>query len=182
MRSIGFLVDTSLCIGCQSCRVGCQVTNATGADTNWRTVSRHLEGVFPVLEQLDVSLACNHCADPACMQICPIDAISKRDEDGIVIIDTDYCNGCMRCVSACPYGAPRANPEKQEVSKCHFCYDRQDQGLPPACVETCVGGALQFGPLDSFEERAGGRTLLRQVEGFFDPAYTNPSTRFLTRD
>ncbi len=178
-QQIGFLVDTSRCVGCNACRVACQTHNETGPEVNWRQVTVYLQGTFPDVSRHTLSLACNHCAEPACMKVCPANAITKRADDGVVILDTDACNGCERCVPACPYGAPQKLPGRAKVSKCDFCTSQRAQGLPPRCVETCIGGALQFGPVDTFERRAGGRPLLREIEGFPDPSLTRPSTRFL---
>jgi DMSO reductase iron-sulfur subunit len=179
---IGFLIDINRCIACHSCRVACQMYNKTGADVNWRHVTIHQKGTFPDVVQHSLSLACNHCMEPACIKVCPVNAIRKRKVDGIVYIDENKCNGCERCVSACPYGAPRKNPANNKVSKCHFCLSRQERGQIPVCVETCLGGALQLGSLEKMTKMAGSRGLVRQVDGFFDPDYTNPSTRFIKPD
>jgi anaerobic dimethyl sulfoxide reductase subunit B (iron-sulfur subunit) len=179
---LGFLLDTSRCIGCQACRVACQVHNATGPEVAWRQVTSHEEGRFPDVARHHLSVACNHCERPACAEVCPVGAIRKREADGIVLLDSERCNGCGRCLGACPYGAPQRVPESGRVSKCDLCHARLERGLEPVCVETCVGGALRVGPLDDLGALAPGRTLLRRIDGFPDPDWTRPAIRFLREE
>ncbi|MBI4518812.1 MAG: 4Fe-4S dicluster domain-containing protein [Deltaproteobacteria bacterium] len=179
MNQVAFLLDLDRCIGCHACRVACQVHNDTTPEVNWRQVMSREAGRFPEVVQYNLSLACNHCERPACMAVCPTDVIVKRERDGIVFIDANRCNGCERCLGACPYGAPQRVPGQDRVSKCDFCWARQDAGLVPVCVETCVGGALQFGRLDQVEQLAAGRQLHRRSDGFFDPDWTRPAIRFI---
>ena len=179
MTQVGFLFDPARCIGCHSCRGSCQVYNDTTPQVSWRQVTSREAGAFPDVVQHNLSLACNHCERPACMAVCPVDAIQKREKDGIVSIDSERCNGCQRCAGACPYGAPRPVPGGSRVSKCDFCMARQDGGLAPVCAETCVGGALRYGPIEEMEAMAGGRGLAVSVDGFFEPSWTRPSIRFV---
>jgi hypothetical protein len=48
---------------------------------------------------------------------------------------------------ACPFGVPKYEYDKTVpyVRKCNLCAGRLAEGKPPACVESCPGGALQFG-------------------------------------
>jgi anaerobic dimethyl sulfoxide reductase subunit B (iron-sulfur subunit) len=97
-----------------------------------------------------VTMACFHCADPACVAACPVGgtsnpggkAIFKDTGTGAVIIDQATCIGCKYCRAACPYGAPVYNPTTGKMEKCHFCQQRLNANLKPACVLTCVGRAL----------------------------------------
>ncbi len=178
MNQIGFLIDLDKCIGCHSCRVSCQVHNKTSPNVNWRQVTTIESGKFPDVTQYNLSIACNHCKDPACIKVCPVNAIHKHPKDGIVTIDSKACNGCQRCTGACPYGAPQ-KMLNGKISKCDFCKSRIDEGQIPVCVETCVGGALQYGELKSFEKKSSDRKILKEVSGFANPNLTNPSIRFL---
>ena len=90
---------------------------------------------------------CNHCTYPACLAACPRNAIYKRKEDGIVLIDQERCRGYRKCVEACPYKKPMWRPTTRTSEKCIGCYPRVEgedpltEGLPmePRCMAACVG-------------------------------------------
>ena len=67
---------------------------------------------------------CNHCTYPACLSACPRDAIYKRPEDGIVLIDQDRCRGYRKCVEQCPYKKPMYRANTRVSEKCIACYPR----------------------------------------------------------
>ena len=97
--------------------------------------------------------SCLHCAEPACVTVCPTGASYKRAEDGIVLVDADLCIGCGLCAWACPYGARELDPVEHVMKKCTLCVDRiYNENLPeaerqPACVMACPTGARHFGDL-----------------------------------
>ena len=92
----GFYIDTGICMGCYTCMAACknwnsvapQVTAVPGTQgPKWRRVTTVESGVYPDARIVNVSLSCMHCGKPACMAVCPAGAISKRAEDGIVVVD-----------------------------------------------------------------------------------------------
>ena len=99
-----------------------------------------------VLRSFFVPKLCNHCASAPCVQVCPVGA-TYTTQDGVVLVDREYCIGCRYCIQACPYGARFLHPETHTAEKCTFCYHRVVKGLLPACVEVCPSGARIFGDL-----------------------------------
>ncbi len=172
MAQVGWIIDTKRCIGCRSCFVACKSENNTPLRTDWRYVVERESGVYPTARREFITVACNHCDEPACMKSCPVDAISKRDADGIVLVDQDKCIGCRYCIFACPYGAPRIDTDTGKVSKCTMCVHRQDAGLAPSCATACLTGAIQF--VEDFT----GETVTAP-DGFNDPALTKPNIDFV---
>ncbi len=150
-----FTFDASACTGCKACQEACRDKNDLPGRVLWRWVIEVAGGEWrpagPAWENsvfaYNLSLACNHCVHPKCAGVCPVDAFHVRP-DGIVLIDQGKCMGCGYCAWACPYGAPQVLPEQGVMSKCNFCYDNLDAGLPPSCVAACPLRVLNFITVD----------------------------------
>ncbi|WP_174509262.1 tetrathionate reductase subunit TtrB [Klebsiella oxytoca] len=142
------LIDLRRCIGCQSCTVSCTIENQTPQGAFRTTVNQYQVTLEHRDEVTNVLLPrlCNHCDNPPCVPVCPVQATFQR-KDGIVVIDNTRCVGCAYCVQACPYDARFINHATQTADKCTFCAHRLEAGLLPACVESCVGGARIIGDL-----------------------------------
>jgi nitrate reductase beta subunit len=108
---------------------------------------------------------CNHCSYPACLAACPRQAIYKRPEDGIVLIDQERCRGYRACVEACPYKKPMYRSTTRVSEKCVACYPRVEgrdplsDGVPmeARCMAACVGkvrlqGLVRLNPDGSWAE------------------------------
>ena len=176
MTRLGFYVNLARCVGCRTCEAACDLAWGTPVDVSFRRVGTVEGGEFPAAQRLFLSLACHHCDMPACASACPTNAYSKRDEDGVVIVDTDRCIGCKMCTYACPYGAPQYNEAAGVVNKCHFCQPLIDQGEAPRCVESCPYDALDWGPIDDLLRRHP--TAQRSAPFFPDPDMTRPNILF----
>jgi len=118
---------------------------ASGSEAEYRFDNRYKDA--KVSKAFFVPKLCNHCANPPCVQVCPVGA-TFRAEDGAVLVDRDYCIGCKYCIQACPYGARYFNAELYVADKCTWCYHRISKGLLPACVEACPTNARIFGNLN----------------------------------
>lgn len=201
MPQLGWLIDLDKCTGCDTCMVSCKSENNTRPlgspmpfkngrgvipdHVSYRWVVKREAGVYPNPSMTFVTSSCNHCQHPACLASCPVsnvnepsnplNAIFKREEDGVVLINQDVCIGCKNCIQACPYGAPQFNSITQKVEKCTFCVHRLEAGLQPACVTACVGNALHV--VDNFSSSESG---MNAPDGFADPALTVPSVKFET--
>ncbi len=165
-------INVSKCIGCGRCAAACKKENKVPLEPHFfRTwIERYRIPVkgeplvdspnggvdgFPevkdgqkILKAFFVPKLFNHCANPPCVQVCPVGA-TFRTPDGVVLVDEEYCVGCRYCIQACPYGARYMHPVKHVADKCTFCYHRINKGLLPACVEVCPTQARIFGELDS---------------------------------
>ncbi len=167
----GMGIDIEKCIGCGRCVEACKLENDLPLDSHhlntWveryviqtdgevvvDSPSGGLEGFPPtgseggIRRTFFVPKLCNHCENPPCVQVCPVGA-TFTTEDGVVLVDDEYCIGCRYCIQACPYGARWLHPEKRVAAKCTFCYHRVVKGLVPACVEVCPTGARIFGEVE----------------------------------
>lgn len=140
-----FLFDGERCTGCEACRLACGMANAGGADTGWRRVLTFNPRRHPALATRHLSLACNHCDDPACLAGCPAAAYRRDPATGAVLLEQTRCLGCRYCSWVCPYDAPRFDAAHGVMAKCTWCATRLRAGGEPACTQACPTGALSWG-------------------------------------
>lgn len=175
----GMLIDLRRCVGCRACSTACKGANGTrpGVLRSW--VTTEVEGTYPTAHVFYLPRLCNHCDNPACVDVCPTGASVKQD-NGVVTIDKEACIGCGSCQNACPYGARYLvesnkgyfddalsdfeekkyvlHPEKT-MDKCDFCSSRTPEGETPqpACAAACPADARVFGDIDELKKQVGDR-------------------------
>ena len=165
--------------------MACKDYHDHGPDEGFRRVLDYEGGDWNVAEDgtvsqdafaYHISLACNHCASPACTQVCPTGAM-HRDETGLIWPDITKCIGCGYCTMACPYHAPRIDEDLKRSSKCDGCRERVARGLTPICVEACPLRALDFGTPYELSERHPG--TVRSIVPMPDESATSPNLLIL---
>lgn len=158
--------NPDLCIGCRTCMIGCVVAHEGlhifEVDPDSYTFNPKLHMVKTA--KISVPVQCKHCENPACLAVCPTQAITQTEKG--VFIDTAKCMGCKSCMTACPFGAIDMVPvagkfqadglERIVANKCDLC-----DGLPggPACVRVCPTAALQLVKEESLEEAVERKRL-----------------------
>lgn len=169
---IMFTVDFNRCINCKTCEMACNSYYGLSGAHRRRVLTFDEESSG---KPIHLSMSCNHCSNPVCVSVCPENNFQKR-RDGIVFHQANNCQVCMRCITACPFQAPKLNPKTNRADKCNFCVERIDEGLKPMCIENCVTQALSMMTINANEPRS--HTLKDTGIPLID--YTRPSI-FLTK-
>lgn len=168
----GFYYEQAKCIGCKGCQDACKAIKNLRFGPLYRQVYDMESGHSPVSRKIHLSISCNHCENPKCVQNCPTGAMQKRQEDGIVVHDYDKCIGCRICTWSCPYGAPQYIAEEGKVGKCDGCLTLLEKGENPACVDACVMGCLHFDELEKLRQKYG---YTKEVIGLPCSGMTKPN-------
>lgn len=171
-RAKAILYDSSRCTGCRVCEVACQKWNRLPlresqyaghyedrrevAAYKWLSIRQETSRPKPAVERSFARVSCMHCAEAACLMVCPAGAI-RRTEFGAVVIDQKRCIGCSYCIANCPYQVIGFDRVSSTARRCTFCNDRVSDNLPPACVHACPARALDFGDRDDVVVRARRR-------------------------
>lgn len=149
----GIIFEKEKCVQCHACEVACKTWNNIETEISFRNIKSIWIGDYPDVKSYYLSVGCMHCADPACAEACPENAITKRDSDGIVIVDMELCTGCQMCFDACPFDVPQYG-EDGKMQKCDLCLNKIDyESQMPVCVTTCPTRALQFIKINREQKR-----------------------------
>jgi Fe-S-cluster-containing hydrogenase components 1 len=181
-----FYFDAAFCSGCKACQAACKDKNNLPTGILWRRVIEVSGGTWQkngeawsnTVFAYNLSLSCNHCFYPKCAGVCPTDAYVLR-EDGIVFLDTTKCMGCGYCAWACPYGSPQYNAEAGHMTKCDFCLDNLELGLPPACVAACPMRVLDYKKLTSSGPDLALWETLPELHPYPLPSYSHTQPRLV---
>jgi anaerobic dimethyl sulfoxide reductase subunit B len=181
MTQFGFYFDQTRCTGCYTCVVACKDWHDIPAGpVSLLRIKTIEEGEFPNPFVAHLAAACYHCSNPPCVAACPEKAITKRDADGIVMVDKEKCKGnkecCRACLKACPWKAPQfGNEPEDKMQKCDLCAERLEQGKQAICVEACPMYALEAGHLDALQQK---HQAAAKAVGFHYSARCKPSVVF----
>jgi Fe-S-cluster-containing dehydrogenase component/DMSO reductase anchor subunit len=203
-QQYAFEVDLDACSGCKACVAGCHSLNGLDDEETWRDVglvTALAESIaetpktsaaradslvighwsfsesVPAFAQT-VTTACHHCADPACLNGCPVLAYEKDPVTGVVVHLDDQCIGCSYCVLKCPYDVPKYNQRLGIVRKCDLCHGRLAAGEAPACAQACPTQAIRVVLVDTAKPATPPDAVISLAA---DLAYTQPTTRYVSR-
>ncbi|HQI02769.1 MAG TPA: 4Fe-4S binding protein [Deltaproteobacteria bacterium] len=151
MKEYAIMLDTTYCTGCNSCAYRCI--------QEFRYHDQAAKGLFRTFVQINdeglYQKRCMHCLAPDCVANCPVQALTKS-ESGQVLYDKNKCIGCQNCVRSCKFHVPQFDAATKKIVKCSMCAHRVGENKPPACVEICPTGALQFGEYREILAKAKG--------------------------
>lgn len=206
-----YAINLSKCNGNGKCMEACSQENNhhRGVDQSYIRVLEMSKGslsldtgsttynhTVPQDDKFYMPVQCQQCDNPPCVTVCPVEATWK-EEDGIVVVDYNWCIGCRYCEAACPYHARRFNWEKPDLAaeevnpnqgylsnrirpqgtmeKCHFCLHRTREGRLPACLEACPTGARVFGNINDPESEINWVLKSKRVFILKEELGTQPS-------
>lgn len=175
MAQMGFYVDMNHCSGCRCCQVACKDKNDVSVGAFFREVFDFEGDAFPDTWAASLSLGCNHCETPQCAKNCPVAALAKQEDSGLVIQNREMCIGCGKCIVSCPYGAPSYDAEKDTVGKCDGCITLLEAHEAPACVAACSTRCLKFGELQALLLQFPDVRLTKDLTCLPQSSLTNPS-------
>ena len=205
MTRYGMAIDLARCIGCHTCAIACKMANNLPKDVHYNRINTvggdsmdTAAGEYPNCTMSFLPVQCQHCAEPACVGVCPTGATAKDEESGIVTVDSEVCIGCESCIKAGPYEGVRTlikNPEYYlevmvgeydapphkggTVEKCTFCKNLIDRGEVPACMQLCPGRARYWGDLDDPESDVSKAIEGRETVFLQEEAGTKPNVYYL---
>jgi Fe-S-cluster-containing dehydrogenase component len=200
-EELGMLYDATKCVGCKACMSTCKRVNGDYGSLSYEQAKFDPDKLWDAPQDLSgstrtliklfkegdkrwsyVKYSCMHCQKPSCVSVCPVSAMTKDKQSGIVDYNKNTCIGCRYCQVACAYNIPKFQWEKTipQIVKCDLCKNTNllKKGIS-ACAEVCPAGAIKFGKRKELLEEARTRLqdnpdkYIAKIYGEFEAGGTN---------
>ncbi|MHB1394721.1 MAG: 4Fe-4S dicluster domain-containing protein [Clostridia bacterium] len=119
------------CTGCNLCRLICSYKKENEFNIGKSRISFTEQDEYGFMQ-----IICRNCEEAPCMDACPAGAISRRN-DNYVVLDEKKCVHCNMCVMVCPFNA--ISPSEHFNYKCDTCSGEE------CCAKVCAHGAIKYG-------------------------------------
>lgn len=178
------VIDLRRCFGCHACAVACNAEQGVPLGYHKSWVITGEKGSYPAARRGFIPVLCNHCKNPPCVEACPVEPVKAtlQRDDGIVSQSNERCINCFGCFLACPYHVKYSDPKLKKLQKCDFCLHRVEQGLLPACVNTCNAKARIFGDLNDPESAVSRLVAANPVKVLLPDKGTEPQVFYIGLD
>ena len=123
--------EMNKCLGCFACMNVCSTVNQSNHALSKSAIKVRTIGGMTCSYAAIVCLGCN---EPACMEVCPSSALTKRPGGG-VFVNEKTCIGCRKCVPVCIARAINFDEERKKPIICRHC---------GVCARFCPHDCLQM--------------------------------------
>lgn len=105
------------CTGCNTCLAACSDVHKT------QGLQQHPRLALAKTSTITAPVVCHHCEEAPCLQVCPVNAISQRDD--AIQLNESLCIGCKLCAVVCPFGAISASGSRPVNAHAQYVFQAE---------------------------------------------------------